>query len=629
VPGIAVDEVEADKLLYCATARELRRKVTGADLAITDIAAVSRTILSALSQLSKGEQSVWQLLLCSGLSPRPAEALSLWQRLVQGQPSPSPTIARGDAGVVGAVIRLGASARTARGSTALVARLRQAAGSISAPGARLVPRLLPSMIVTARLTRAATPITTAPVLLRPEEVVGLMGWPVGAPLVPGLSLGGSPQLPASAAVPTTGRVLGRSTASERLVAQPLRGAVEHMLIIGPTGAGKSDLASRLFLDDIAAGRGGLVIDPKGGTADAIIERLPEAAIDRTIIVDPTDAQRPVPLPLLVSEAGGMPELAADTLVGLLRHRYRDLGPRSSDILSASLYALGHVPNATLMDLLRLWSEAGYRAQVAARVADDPVLGSFLAWFEGLGVAERNYILAAPLNKIRPLLQRPIVRNVLAAPRATFTLAEALRKRFVVIIRLPEGALGSDATSLLGQVVMARLWAAVQGRTTRSLYSVTIDEAPRFLDQPTDLGDVLARSREYGVATTIIAQSLAQFPVALRDIALNSARSKVAFGTSAADARRLADEFGPAVQPEFLSGLGRYEAMGAVSLGGTVSQPFTFATEALGAPVPGRAAAVRATSRERWGVPRAEIETSFRRGGDGDARPNGPVGRRKK
>jgi hypothetical protein len=234
-----------------------------------------------------------------------------------------------------------------------------------------------------------------------------------------------------------------------------------------------------------------------------------------------------------------------------------------------------------------------------------------------------------MNKIRPLLQRASVRNVLGAPRATFTLAQALREKLIVILVLREGMLGPEATTLIGQVVLARLWAAVQARRERSCYSVTIDEAPRFLDQPTDLGDVLARSREYGVGMTLIGQGLRQFPERLREVALNSARSKIAFGTSATDARRLAEEFGPGVEPDFFTGLAKFEAIGAVSLGGTVSPPFTFQTEALGPAIPGRAQAIREASRERFGIPREEIEAAIAdRQRGGTDRP-GPVGRRPK
>lgn len=111
--------------------------------------------------------------------------------------------------------------------------------------------------------------------------------------------------------------------------------------------------------------------------------------------------------------------------------------------------------------------------------------------------------------------------------------------------------------------------------------------------------------------TLIGQGLRQFPESLREVALNSARTKIAFGTSATDAKRLAEEFGPGVEPDFFPGLARYEAIGAVSLGGTVSPPFTFATEALGPAIPGRAAAIRKASRERFGIPKEEIEAAIR------------------
>jgi hypothetical protein len=625
---LAVEEIEDFKPERCRAAIELRRRIADADLVVNDVAAISRTILAACAGLGRHESVVWQLVVGGGVSARPAETQPIIERLMHGT-TPPVTSSRREVGVVGVAMRIGAVADNDRRAGELVARLRRAAASVSAPRARLVPRLLPRALVVDRVVRASTPLTAAAVLLRPEELAALVGWPVGTPLVPGLSLGGSPQLPAGESVPYVGRTLGRATAADRPVAQPIKGASEHTLILGPTGSGKSWLAARLMLGDIEAGRGALLIDPKGGMAKAVIDRLPEGAIGRTIIVDPTDEERPVPLPLLAVEAGGIPELAADTLVGLLRHRYSDLGPRSSDILSASLYALARVPNATLMDLLPLWSDVRFRARVAGLVREDPVLAGFFAWFEGLGAAERNFILAAPLNKIRPLLQRPVVRNVLAAPRSTFSIAQALRERLVVIVMLPEGVLGGEATSLLGQVVLSRVWAAVQARTGRSLYTVTIDEAPRFLDQPTDLGDVLARSREYGVGVTIIGQSLAQFPTTLRDIALGNARTKVVFGTSASDARRLADEFGPGVEADFFTGLARFEAIGAVSLAGTVSPPFTFATEALDPPIAGRAKAVRKASRERFGVPKSEIEAALKRATDAGGDTTGPVGRRAK
>lgn len=614
------------------TASELRLATIGNSLAPTDPEAVARTILAACLGLASGEVVVWQWVVTGGTpTPLPEPAPSKWRALIGGTATTRPPSRKSlDAGLIRATARIGARATTRERETELVARLRRAAASVSAPGARLVPRRLPDRLVGSRIVRGATPLIESPVVLSRDELTSLVGWPIGGPALPGLVLGGSPQLPAAPDVPRSGRVLGRATVgSGRFVAQSLRGATEHTAILGPTGSGKTWLAARVALGDIAAGLGVLVLDPKGGTNQLILERLPEEAIHRTIVVDPTDEARPVPLPLLSQEAGGIPELAADTLVGLLRHRYRDLGPRSTDILTSSLYALARTPGATIFDVFKLWGSPGYRAQVAGRCADDPALVSFFAWFNGLSPNEGNFVLSAPSNKIRPLVQRPALRNVIAAPRATFSLSQALADNLIVLVTLPEGFLGTEATTLLGQVLLARLWSAVQGRGRRQAshpYLVTIDEAPRFVDQPTDLGDVLARAREYGVGVTLIAQTLAQFPTALRSIVVNSARSKAAFQTSAEDARRLADEFGPMVTADMVQNLAAFDAIGRVSIGGAVTDPFTFRALPLDAVVPGRAKAVRAASRAKWGVPREEIEASFKP----DQSPpdsHGPVGRR--
>jgi hypothetical protein len=84
-----------------------------------------------------------------------------------------------------------------------------------------------------------------------------------------------------------------------------------------------------------------------------------------------------------------------------------------------------------------------------------------------------------------------------------------------------------------------------------------------------------------------------------------------------------------VEPDFFAGLARFEAIGQVSAGSTVTPPFTFKTEALGPVIPGRAQEIRKASRERFGIPREEIEAAIRdRQAGGSDRP-GPVGRRPK
>lgn len=140
---------------------ELHRRITQADLVVTDMAAVSRTILAAFTDLRRGERVQWQVVFGGGVSARPDE-WSLSTKL-GGRQARRQEWRRTDIGVVGATIRIGAVASTPERSRELVNRLRRAAASVSAPRARLKRRMLPSWLVATRLARAATPVTAAAV----------------------------------------------------------------------------------------------------------------------------------------------------------------------------------------------------------------------------------------------------------------------------------------------------------------------------------------------------------------------------------------------------------------------------------------------------------------------------------
>jgi hypothetical protein len=119
------------------------------------------------------------------------------------------------------------------------------------------------------------------------ELVGLLGWPLGSPQLPGLPLGTSPLLLPSPRLPRRGRLLGVATwpGAEHPVAQPLRGALSHTLIAGPTGVGKSTLLTNLITTDLAEGRGAVLIDGKGDTLEAVLARVPAARHDDVVVLD--------------------------------------------------------------------------------------------------------------------------------------------------------------------------------------------------------------------------------------------------------------------------------------------------------------------------------------------------------
>jgi DNA helicase HerA-like ATPase len=87
----------------------------------------------------------------------------------------------------------------------------------------------------------------------------------------------------------------------------------HAHVVGATGSGKSTLLANLALADMAAGRGVVVIDPKGDLVDDLLARLPEQALGRLVLIDPKETEAPPALNVL----GGEPaEVAVDHVVSV-------------------------------------------------------------------------------------------------------------------------------------------------------------------------------------------------------------------------------------------------------------------------------------------------------------------------
>ncbi|WP_240528543.1 hypothetical protein [Streptomyces humi] len=146
----------------------------------------------------------------------------------------------------------------------------------------------------------------------------------------------------------------------------------------------------------------------------------------------------------------------------------------------------------------------------------------------------------------------------------FRLRDVFRTNKVVLVPLNEGLVGPGVASLLGSLIIAECWQAVQERASEANAhlrpgTVYVDEAPRFVHLPTSLADALAISRSLSVGWFLAAQFRSQFPPELRTAVDINARSKVVFATEAEDARDLATKLAPELEPADFMSLPRFHA----------------------------------------------------------------------
>jgi len=443
-----------------------------------------------------------------------------------------------------------------------------------------------------------------------RELLGLLAWPLGDARYPGVERLGSRRLPASRLVPKAGRVVCDSNdpTTPRPMAQDVRDAVMHTLLLGPTGTGKSNEIASLALQDIAAGSGVLVVDPKTDLIEEILGRIPRDRLDDVVVLNPSDSA-PVGLNPLAN-AGTSTELVVDQLLAVFRGLYADLGPRTSDILHSGLRAIAASSSPTLCALPMLLSDERYRASIAKEATDAFGPQPFFAWFKSLSKAEAATVVAPAMNKLRPLVSRPALRAILGQTSPRFDMREVFTRRKVLLVSLGSGVIGPEAARLLGSLVVSQLWFAAQTRAQiapeqRAPVVAYLDEWHTLLHAPVELSDLLAQARALGLGLVLANQSLSQLPPATRSAALSNARSKVCFRLSAEDASILARTTELLDATDFQS-LGRYEVYASLVANGHVMPYASGITRELRPPF-SDPDAIRARSRERYGVDGADTD----------------------
>lgn len=461
---------------------------------------------------------------------------------------------------------------------------------------------------------------TAPAALAPSDVAVLLPLRAITARLAATQLSGDPQ---------GERLLGQlegadGRADVRLSVQASR---QHLHVLGATGTGKSTLLLNLAAQDIAAGRGTAVLDPKGDLVRELLARVPRARLRDVVYVGSEERMRFVGLnPLALADAED-PDLAAENVLAIFKRIYHEnWGPRTDDILKACLYTLVATPHATLAQIPALLTNSTVRERLLRRRGAAADAG-FWDWYARLSEQRRLEFTAPLLNKVRDFLLRPRLRRLLCQERSSVDLRALIDRGGVLLADLATGRWGESASSLAGSFLVARLWQAALARQERAEderrdFSLYIDEFQTFLGIRGPFADALAQARGLRLSLTLANQHLDQLPREVRAAVRANARSAVVFRCGAADARTLESDFAP-LDAGALATLPRYHAAARLaSANGSV----VFATlpPPSAPPDAARTEEVLAASAHRYGRPVEEIDAAFEealgRRDDGPAEP---------
>lgn len=417
-------------------------------------------------------------------------------------------------------------------------------------------------------------------LLSAAELAAVAALPTDV-AVAGLERARAKAVPAPVSVPSGGRgvkVLGRVEVGGHAVGVPVVDARQHMHVLGATGSGKSTQLCHMVLDDVRAGRGVVLIDPKGDLALDVLDRLPASIADKVVLIDPDQPDGATFNPL----EGFDDDLVVDNVVAIFSKIFqRHWGPRIDDVMRVACLTLMRRANATLTLVPPLLNSKQFRAQFTADLDDPEGLRGFWEWYESTPATLRAQVIGPVLARLRSLLLRDFVRRTIGTPRSSFDMGRVLDGG-LLIARLPKGQLGEETAKLMGSFVFASVWQAATARSklpeARRRDAVCyVDEAHNVLNLAGSVGDMLAEARGYHLSLVLAHQTLAQLPRELQLALSANARNKLIFACSPEDSHQLARHTLPELDEHDLTHLDRYTAAVRLVVDAAQTPAFTLRT----------------------------------------------------
>ncbi len=332
----------------------------------------------------------------------------------------------------------------------------------------------------------------------------------------------------------------------------------HTFVCGRTGSGKSELLSRLVIDDLHAGRGLVLIDPHGDLVDAALAAVPRERRHEVVLIDPVDpatAAIPVLHPDLpprqaIARLEDIIVHSGDPMLGT-RSRYRRAAAlvlealRESVAIEASLCAL----HAVMSDVTLL---RGLHSHLLPSTLLEPLM-SRVFMQQQVAISDRASIFADSAARFA-------FDHV---PR--WSAEQIVRDGGILLVRLPIGELGTVDAQRCGFALLTLLLheLALTGRLPegeRSELSIIVDEAHLFTRTNGQLGSMFAQVRKFGASITIASQAPSRLGPTLSDV-LTNCGTVVAMQLDARESGHLSDRH-PSL-PQVLPQLQKYHAVLAV------------------------------------------------------------------
>lgn len=407
---------------------------------------------------------------------------------------------------------------------------------------------------------------------------------------------------------------------DRLFGIKRRDRRQHMYVIGQTGTGKSNMIHNMIIQDIANGEGVCMVDPHGENVEGILEKIPEDRIGDVVYFNPADVDFNVGFNVLEIHDPKDKHLVASGLMGIFTKIWSGVwSARMEYIMNNAILALLDTPDTTLLGVLRLLVDEGYRQKIIANVKDPVVKAFWISEYNEWEDKFRNEAIAPIQNKVGQFLSTPLVRNIVGQTKSSINIGDIMNSRKILLVNVSKGRIGEDNSALLGAMIITKIQLAAMERVRipeeeRADFYLYVDEFQNFATDA--FANILSEARKYFLNLILAHQYIGQLETEnstkVRDAVFGNVGTMVAFRVAASDAAFLEKEFEPEFGIQDMVNLPNYHIYLKLLTGGMRSRPFSARTIApLGAvTAPDIVERVIESSRKKYAKPRWAVESEI-------------------
>jgi type IV secretory pathway TraG/TraD family ATPase VirD4 len=387
----------------------------------------------------------------------------------------------------------------------------------------------------------------------------------------------------------------------------------HMYVVGSTGMGKSEFLKNMAIQDIEEGRGLAVLDPHGDMANALLDFVPEHRKKDVVYFDPSDLLHPLAFNVLEKVDYEYRHLVASGLLGVFKKLWgvEAWSGRMEYILNNTILALLEEEGSTLLGINRLMSSKEYRKKVVDNLRD-PIVKAF--WVEEFAKYADKFATeatAAIQNKVGQFASNNVIRNIVGQPESKINIRRIMDEGKILIVNLSKGAIGEDASRLIGALLITKIQLAAMSRvdipeSDRRDFYLYVDEFQNFATE--SFANILSEARKYHLSLVVAHQYIKQLDEKVADAIFGNVGTLVAFRVGAEDAEFLEKWYAPDFMAADIVNLGKRNMYLKLMVDGITSKGFSAMTlDSFPKLEHSFRDEIIAFSRDAYGTPRERVE----------------------